>query len=50
MTFEKKTVKPLRLEPLKPVPSDIEIAQKAAEGMKKITTLMEEVGLLPDEV
>jgi methylenetetrahydrofolate dehydrogenase (NADP+)/methenyltetrahydrofolate cyclohydrolase/formyltetrahydrofolate synthetase len=49
-TFEKKPVTPLPLEPLKPVPSDIEIAQKAAKGMKKITKLMEEVGLLPDEV
>ena len=49
-TFEKKPVSPLPLEPLKPVPSDIEIAQKAAKGMKKITKLMDEVGLLPDEV
>ncbi len=49
-TFEKKPVTPLPLEPLKPVPSDIEIAQKAAGNMKKVTALMEEIGLLPDEV
>ena len=50
MSFEKKPVKPLPLELLKPVPSDIEIAQEAAKGMKKITDLMEEIGLLPEEV
>ncbi len=49
-TFEKKPVTPLPLETLKPVPSDIEIAQKAAKGMKKITDLMTEIGLSPDEV
>jgi len=49
-TFEKKPVTPLPLKPLKPVPTDIEIAQEAAKGMKKITKLMEEVGLLPEEV
>jgi formyltetrahydrofolate synthetase len=49
-TFEKKPVAPLPLEPLKPVPSDIDIAQKAAKGMKKVTELMAEIGLLPDEV
>ncbi|HSG25034.1 MAG TPA: formate--tetrahydrofolate ligase [Anaerolineales bacterium] len=49
-TFEKKPVSPLPLKPLKPVPTDIEIAQEAAKGMKKITKLMEEVGLLPEEV
>ncbi len=49
-TFEKKPVAPLPLKPLKPVPSDIDIAQEAAKGMKKVTKLMEEVGLLPDEV
>ena len=49
-TFEKKPVAPLPLEPLKPVPSDIDIAQKAAKSMKKITTLMEELGLLPEEL
>ena len=49
-TFEKKPVSPLPLKPLKPVPSDIEIAQEAAKGMKKVTKLMEEVGLLPEEV
>ena len=49
-TFEKKPVAPLPLEPLKPVPSDIDIAQEAAKGMKKVTELMEEIGLLPDEV
>jgi formyltetrahydrofolate synthetase len=49
-TFEKKSVSPLPLKPLKPVPSDIDIAQEAAKGMKKITKLMDEVGLRPDEV
>jgi formyltetrahydrofolate synthetase len=49
-TFEKKPVKPLPLELLQPVPSDIDIAQKAAENMKPIAELMEEVGLLTDEV
>jgi formyltetrahydrofolate synthetase len=49
-TFEKKPVKPLPLETLKPVPSDIDIAQKAAENMKPIAELMEEVGLMPEEV
>ena len=49
-TFEKKSVTPLPLEPMKPVPSDIDIAQKAAKRMKKITTLMEEIGLLPEEL
>jgi methylenetetrahydrofolate dehydrogenase (NADP+)/methenyltetrahydrofolate cyclohydrolase/formyltetrahydrofolate synthetase len=49
-TFEKKPVKPLPLKPLKPVPSDIDIAQKAAETMKPITKLMEEIGLNPEEV
>ena len=49
-TFEKKPVTPLPLETLKPVPSDIDIAQKAAKGMKKITDLMTEIGLSPDEV
>jgi len=48
--FEKNPVKPLPLKPLKPVPSDIEIAQEAAKGMKKISALMAEIGLLPDEV
>jgi formyltetrahydrofolate synthetase len=49
-TFEKKPVKPLPLKPLQPVPSDIDIAQLAAENMKPIAELMEEVGLLTDEV
>ncbi len=49
-TFEKKPVTPLPLKPLKPVPSDIDIAQEAAKGMKKITKLMEEIGLFPEEV
>jgi len=49
-TFEKKPVTPLPLEPMKPVPSDIDIAQKAAKKMKRITTLMEEIGLLPEEL
>ncbi len=48
--FTKKPVKPLPLQPLKPVPSDIEIAQKAAKTMKPITKLMEEIGLMPSEV
>lgn len=48
--FEKKTVTPLPLKPLKPVPSDIDIAQEAAKGMKKISALMAEIGLHPDEV
>ena len=48
--FEKKPVKPLPLKPLKPVPSDIDIAQEAAKGMKKISELMAEIGLFPDEV
>jgi len=50
MSFQKKPVQPLPLQPLKPVPSDIEIAQEAAKGMKKISALMAEVGLLPEEV
>ncbi len=49
-TFEKKPVKPLPLKPLKPVPSDIDIAQEAAKGMKKISALMAEIGLFPEEV
>ena len=48
--FEKKPVKPLPLETLKPVPSDIDIAQLAAENMKPIAELMEEVGLQTEEV
>ena len=44
----KNPVKPLPLKPLSPVPSDIEIAQ-AAEP-KKITDLIAEIGLKPDEV
>ncbi|MEJ2758758.1 MAG: formate--tetrahydrofolate ligase [Anaerolineales bacterium] len=48
--FEKKPVKPLPLKPLKPVPSDIDIAQEAAKGMKKISELMAEIGLFPEEV
>lgn len=48
--FVKKSVKPLELKPLVPVPSDIDIAQLAAEGMKPIAELMEEVGLRTDEV
>ena len=50
MSHEKKPVQPLPLQPLKPVPSDIEIAQKAAKGMKKISALMAEIGLQPEEV
>jgi len=49
-TFDKKPVKPLPLETLKPVPSDIDIAQKAADNMKPIADLMEEVGLQTEEV
>jgi len=49
-TFEKRPVSPLPLKPLNPVPSDIDIAQEAAKGMKKVTKLMEEIGLLPEEV
>lgn len=39
---------PTRLKRRVPVPSDIEIAQEAE--LKKITQLVEEIGLLPDEI
>jgi methylenetetrahydrofolate dehydrogenase (NADP+)/methenyltetrahydrofolate cyclohydrolase/formyltetrahydrofolate synthetase len=44
----KNPVKPLPLKPLSPVPSDIDIAQAAKP--KKITELMAEIGLKPEEV
>ena len=46
--FVRKPVKPLELKTLIPVPSDIDIAQLAAEGMKPVSELMEEVGLRTD--
>jgi formyltetrahydrofolate synthetase len=46
--FKKKPVTPNKLKPLDPVPSDIDIAQ--AVKLKPITQLMDEVGLLPEDV
>jgi formyltetrahydrofolate synthetase len=46
--FKKKPVTPNKLKPLDPVPSDIDIAQ--AVKMKPITQLMDEVGLIPEDV
>jgi len=46
--FKKKPVTPNPLKPLKPVPSDIDIAQ--AVKLKPVTKLMEEIGLLPEDV
>jgi methylenetetrahydrofolate dehydrogenase (NADP+) / methenyltetrahydrofolate cyclohydrolase / formyltetrahydrofolate synthetase len=47
-TLNRKPLKPTKLNLLDPVPSDIEIAQIAT--IKPITEVLEEVGLLPDEV
>jgi methylenetetrahydrofolate dehydrogenase (NADP+)/methenyltetrahydrofolate cyclohydrolase/formyltetrahydrofolate synthetase len=46
--FKKKPVTPNKLKPLSPVPSDIDIAQ--AVKLKPITQLMDEIGLLPEDV
>jgi len=46
--FKKKPVTPNKLKPLDPVPSDIDIAQ--AVKLKPITQLMDEVGLIPEDV
>ncbi|MGD8455274.1 MAG: formate--tetrahydrofolate ligase [Anaerolineales bacterium] len=46
--FKKKPVTPNKLKPLHPVPSDIDIAQ--AVKLKPVTQLMEEIGLLPEDV
>ncbi|KAF9464708.1 formate--tetrahydrofolate ligase-domain-containing protein [Collybia nuda] len=43
-----RTIKPLKLNILQNVPSDIEIAM--AQTPKRITQLAQEIGLLPDEV
>jgi len=42
--------KPIPLETLVPVPSDIEIAQAQQPNIKTVSTLAEEVGLLPEEL
>jgi formyltetrahydrofolate synthetase len=46
--FKKQPVTPNKLKPLSPVPSDIDIAQ--AVNLKPITQLMDEIGLLPEDV
>jgi methylenetetrahydrofolate dehydrogenase (NADP+) / methenyltetrahydrofolate cyclohydrolase / formyltetrahydrofolate synthetase len=41
---------PIPLETLEPVPSDIEIAQAQQPLLKNVTTIAEEVGILPEEL
>jgi len=41
---------PIPLETLHPVPTDIDIAQAQQSKLKKVTTLAEEVGLIPEEL
>jgi methylenetetrahydrofolate dehydrogenase (NADP+)/methenyltetrahydrofolate cyclohydrolase/formyltetrahydrofolate synthetase len=41
---------PIQLETLKPVPSDIDIAQAQQPNLKKINKLAEEVGIRPEEL
>jgi formyltetrahydrofolate synthetase len=48
MTHVKKSVTTRKLKPLSPVPSDIDIAQ--AVELRPITEIIEEIGLLPEEV
>jgi hypothetical protein len=48
MTHVKKPVTTRKLKPLSPVPSDIDIAQ--AVELRKITEIIEELGLKPEEV
>jgi len=46
----KREFTPIPLETLHPVPSDIDIAQAQQPKLKKVTTLAEEVGLIPEEL
>jgi len=46
--FKKKAATPNKLNPIDPVPSDIDIAQ--AVKLKPITQLMDEIGLVPEDV
>ena len=41
---------PIPLETLDPVPSDIEIAQAQQPNLKTVSTIAEEVGILPEEL
>jgi methylenetetrahydrofolate dehydrogenase (NADP+) / methenyltetrahydrofolate cyclohydrolase / formyltetrahydrofolate synthetase len=41
---------PIPLETLEPVPSDIEIAQAQQPLLKNVTTIAEEIGILPEEL
>ena len=41
---------PVPLETLKPVPTDIEIAQAQQPNIKTVAKIAEEVGILPDEL
>jgi formyltetrahydrofolate synthetase len=45
---QKRTVTTKKIEPLDPVPSDIDIAQ--AVELIPVTQIIEEIGLLPEEV
>ncbi|MBM3145260.1 MAG: formate--tetrahydrofolate ligase, partial [Chloroflexi bacterium] len=51
-TYKNATVKfkPVPLELLYPVPSDIEIAQAQQPNIKRVNKLAEEVGILPEEL
>ncbi|KAI4905870.1 hypothetical protein NFI96_023559, partial [Prochilodus magdalenae] len=46
--YQPWTLRPLKLQPLSPVPSDIEISR--AQTPKPIAQLAEEIGLLPEEL
>ncbi|XP_072541762.1 monofunctional C1-tetrahydrofolate synthase, mitochondrial [Salminus brasiliensis] len=46
--YQTWTLRPLKLQPLSPVPSDIEISR--AQTPKPIVQLAEEIGLLPEEL
>ncbi|XP_017547968.1 monofunctional C1-tetrahydrofolate synthase, mitochondrial isoform X1 [Pygocentrus nattereri] len=46
--YQPWTLRPLKLQPLSPVPSDIEISR--AQTPKPIVQLAEEIGLLPEEL
>ncbi|XP_051501497.1 monofunctional C1-tetrahydrofolate synthase, mitochondrial-like [Myxocyprinus asiaticus] len=46
--YQQWRLRPLKLQPLSPVPSDIEISR--AQAPKPISQLAEEIGLLPEEL
>ncbi|KAF7690562.1 hypothetical protein HF521_012366 [Silurus meridionalis] len=46
--YQPWTLRPLKLQPLSPVPSDIDISR--AQAPKPIAQLAEEIGLLPEEL